>query len=281
MDNYQILGIAKTASLEEAKRAYRKLAQNHHPDKNGDAEKFKEIKRAWEEVEKELTNPKTTSDSGWSPFSKTGFAKQSSNKPRTETHAGKAAHGYEARGPRSMPRTRTVKLEHIVDLEISSKHAFEGCVVPFVHDNMVLEYTVRPGSSEKTVKELFARDERIGSNLGFVNITINLRIVDKHPNEQKETVKAEDHHITYKICALGLFSGGKIEARDSFNEKVQIQIPMGFDPSKPIIVKEKGYGPRNNRGDLHIKIEPIFKTPAELSANELKMLDRINQAVRK
>jgi len=40
--------VTKTASDAEIKKAYRKLAVKHHPDKGGDPEKFKEITRAYE-----------------------------------------------------------------------------------------------------------------------------------------------------------------------------------------------------------------------------------------
>ena len=48
-DYYEILGVKKGASREEIKRAYRKLAHEHHPDKkSGDEKKFKEINEAYQ-----------------------------------------------------------------------------------------------------------------------------------------------------------------------------------------------------------------------------------------
>jgi DnaJ-class molecular chaperone len=47
-DYYAILGVTKNASQDEIKRAYRKAAHKHHPDKGGDAEKFKEINEAYQ-----------------------------------------------------------------------------------------------------------------------------------------------------------------------------------------------------------------------------------------
>src|SRR5919201_1994032 len=53
-DYYQILGVPKNASQAEIKKAYRKLAQKHHPDANpGDQaaeERFKEISAAYDVV---------------------------------------------------------------------------------------------------------------------------------------------------------------------------------------------------------------------------------------
>ena len=44
---YQILGIDKSASADQIKKAYRKLASQHHPDKGGDTVKFQEIQEAY------------------------------------------------------------------------------------------------------------------------------------------------------------------------------------------------------------------------------------------
>ena len=51
-DYYKVLGVSKTSTPEEIKKAYRKLAREHHPDKNlsakGSEEKFKSISEAYD-----------------------------------------------------------------------------------------------------------------------------------------------------------------------------------------------------------------------------------------
>ena len=46
MDYYESLGVNRNASAKEIKSAFRKKAAEHHPDKGGDPEKFKEISMA-------------------------------------------------------------------------------------------------------------------------------------------------------------------------------------------------------------------------------------------
>ena len=57
-DHYEVLGVSKSATPEEISKAYRKLARQHHPDRNpGDKQaeaRFKEIQNAYDV----LTDPK-------------------------------------------------------------------------------------------------------------------------------------------------------------------------------------------------------------------------------
>ncbi|MEK7584175.1 MAG: DnaJ domain-containing protein, partial [Patescibacteria group bacterium] len=48
-DYYQILGVDRTATEDDIKKAFRKKAHEHHPDKDGgDETKFKEINEAYQ-----------------------------------------------------------------------------------------------------------------------------------------------------------------------------------------------------------------------------------------
>jgi DnaJ-class molecular chaperone len=67
---YQTLGVDRNASPEEIKRAYRKLASQHHPDKGGDKNKFQEIEAAY----RTLSDPQQRAmhDNPQQPFSGPG-----------------------------------------------------------------------------------------------------------------------------------------------------------------------------------------------------------------
>ena len=58
---YDLLGVPKNASESDIKRAYRKLALQHHPDRGGDDEQFKKITRAYEVLSDVRSVPYTMS----------------------------------------------------------------------------------------------------------------------------------------------------------------------------------------------------------------------------
>jgi DnaJ-class molecular chaperone len=62
-DYYAALGVPKTATADDIKRAFRKLASQHHPDKGGDTQKFQAIQQAYatlgdEQKRAEYDNPR-------------------------------------------------------------------------------------------------------------------------------------------------------------------------------------------------------------------------------
>jgi DnaJ-class molecular chaperone len=283
MSPYAALGLADSAGVEAAKKAYRALAMKYHPDRDGgDEAKFKAVKEAWEEIEK-----------GWTPSVESKYDYKSSfgdakpkaeppGKPKTAA-AGKPAPGYEARGGiPPMPQTRRVNTgtyayspEYVVTIEITQRQGFEGCTVPFRHQNQSFVYEVRPGTTApRTERVSFPLSDMIGAVPGFVNITVELNIVNRRqaPEEEKRDVTVEA-----PLSALGLFTGGRITVKDHLGAAVPVTIPMGYDPTYPIKIPGLGFGPTGGRADMYVKIVPVFKPPKSLSTNELRILQRLQE----
>lgn len=68
-------------------------------------------------------------------------------------------------------------------------------------------------------------------------------------------------------------------AFEYLNIPVSITLEPGHDPSEPIVVPNRGYG-SEERGDLRIKIEPVFKAPSALNQGERQQLARLNEMVK-
>ena len=59
MDPYRELGIARGASEAEIRSAYRSLAARHHPDTGGNAQKFRRILNAYEQIQQQNSPAET------------------------------------------------------------------------------------------------------------------------------------------------------------------------------------------------------------------------------
>ncbi|MDM8084121.1 molecular chaperone DnaJ [Cellulomonas cellasea] len=153
-DYYEILGVPRDASPEQIKKAYRRLAREHHPDVAGEGageERFKEVSRAYEV----LSNPEKRRmyDLGADPASPGGgmgggFGFQDI----FETFFGAAAGQSAQRGP--IPRARRGQ-DALVRLEIDLAEATFGSHREVQVDTAVLCPTCsgsccRPGTSPRT-----------------------------------------------------------------------------------------------------------------------------------
>ncbi len=57
MSPFELLGLSRNCTIDELKQRFRRLAIKHHPDKGGDAEKFAELRAAYDKVLIDLEAP--------------------------------------------------------------------------------------------------------------------------------------------------------------------------------------------------------------------------------
>ena len=265
-----VLGVPSNCSIEDAKLAYRRLAQHHHPDKGGSEETFKRIKAAFEQIESGYRDQATAQP----PLAPSA----SSFKPGFAGFAGKPAPGYEEKKTRPvLPITRRIKngnaFELHLRLEITETQAFEGCNIPFWHDGNLHNYAVLPGTKSRREKISVPRNPLVGMLYqGHDQIIVELVVTRE---QQAEEEKTRDSVLDLQLCALGLFTGGKFQIKDHLGELVTVTVPIGHDFRIPLKIKGHGFGAI--RGDLVVNIIPIFKSPAALSEKEREQLARLNE----
>jgi molecular chaperone DnaJ len=253
-DYYEVLGVKKDASADEIKKAFRRAAIEHHPDRGGEEAKFKEINEAYE-VLKDADKRKRYDQfghagiggNGGSPFGG-GFGGQGQNINFDFGDLGLGDifssffGGGQPQGRPRQARGRDVE----TGVEISFEQAVFGTEVDLALNLAdTCEHckgtTVEPGYELKTC------DQCQGS--GQV-VTVSRTIFG---NIQQASVCPKCHgrgKIPEKTCSVCRGKGTQAK-----RQTIQLKIPAGIDDGATIRLREHGEAIANGpKGDLYVNI---------------------------
>jgi DnaJ-class molecular chaperone len=266
-DYYAVLGVARTAKAEEIKKAYRKLARQHHPDVNpgnkAAEEKFKEVSEAFEILSDEKKRsvydqygfysdqiPAQGAGPGvgfdFSHFDSSNF--QDAFSEIFSNLRGRASQTY-------TQASRGADLEQPV--EISFEDAMRGMTV-----NMEIQ---RNGSREKIAVKIPAgvdtgsrirvmgkgEQGHFGGAAGDLYIVTN---VGSHPYFKR---KGDNIYCTIPITVPEAALGAKIEV-PTIDGKARLRIPPGTQSGQQFRLRERGAPSLRGggvRGDQYIEVK--------------------------
>ncbi len=251
-DYYELLGVNRNASIDEIKKAYKKLALKYHPDKNPNnkeaEEKFKEITAAYEvlsDVNKRAHYDRygDASSGGGFDFNH-GFTSTSDFSDIFNDFFG-AGFGSRATRKKKEPGTPGADLRY--DLRITLEDAFKGMNIPIHYVTNVKCDSCQGTGSEGGIKPIQCNvcqgTGRVRSQKGFFTI------------ESTCYACYGEGEIVQNKCKK---CGGNGRKRDDVN--ISVSIPRGVEDGTKVKISGKGEaGVRGGRsGDLyvHVSIAP-------------------------
>ena len=254
-DYYEILGVKKDASADEIKKAFRRAAVEHHPDRGGDEAKFKELNEAYE-VLKDTDKRKRydqfghagVGGNGANPFGG-GYGSQGQNVNFDFGDLGlgdifSSFFGGNGGGHQQSRQARGRDVEAAV--EISFEQAVFGTEVAIsLNLEDTCEHckgtTVEPGHELKTC-------DQCGGSGQVVSVTRTI-----FGNIQQATVCPKCHgrgKIPEKVCTVCHGKGTQPK-----RQTVELKIPAGIDDGATIRLREHGEATANgSKGDLFVNI---------------------------
>jgi len=291
-DYYDILGVSKSASAQEIKSAYRKLALEWHPDRNKAAnanEKFKEINEAYAVLSD--TKKKETYDQfghaafqpgmgggGQGPFG--GGGRQGPFQYYYSTSGGQGGSPFGGMGSDFIdpfeifeqffgggfsPRGRA-RPHPAYEITIDFMDAVRG-VTREVH---VPAGEAGEGSVRKSIKIPAGVDT--GSRIRFdeFDLVVSVR-PDKRFHREGDDIIIEES-IPFSMAALG----GVVDV-PTIEESVKIRIQPGTQPGTLIRLRGKGvpHVRGSGRGDQYVKIG--LKVPTHLSRRQKELLEELEE----
>ncbi len=308
-DFYQVLDVAKSANADEIKKAYRKLAMQHHPDKNQGnkkaEEKFKELSEAYETLsdEKKRQNYDQFGHAGaqGNPFGGGGFGGsqgapfgQGSDQFQDifgdvfgDIFSGGAARGARgnpfgqsggrARGGFSNRPVRGSDLRY--SLTITFEEAATGAekTVNFMRqngskeENAKLSVTVPAGVKEGQRLKLAQEGDRPGNGeAGDLFVIISLQDHALFKREEHDVVL--DLPIPYTEAILG----STAEIPTLFG-KAEIKIPAGTHTGQIFRLKGKGFSKLGSTGAGDMLVRVIVDTPLNVNSRQKEILEELQR----
>ncbi|NDC22077.1 molecular chaperone DnaJ [bacterium] len=255
-DYYEVLGASKSASADELKKAFRRAAIEHHPDRGGDEAKFKEVNEAYEVLKDQDKRKRYDqfghagvgggAGGGSDPFG--GFGQgQNVNFDFGDLGLGDIFSSFFGGGGgsgRSQQQTRGRDVE--AGVEISFKDAIFGTEVKM---NMNIEDTCEhcKGKTVEPGHELHTCDECKGAG----QVTNVMKTVFGNIQQAVVCPKCGGKgKIPEKNCTVCKGKGTKHKKQD-----VKLKIPAGIDDGAVIRLREHGEAIANGpKGDLYVNI---------------------------
>jgi DnaJ-class molecular chaperone len=269
-DLYKILGVEKTATKEEIKRAFRKLAHQYHPDKkDGNEAKFKEVNEAYSILSDDKKRAQYDqfganfgqNGGGFGGFQGFDFS-QFTQGGNVEFDINDILGGIFGGGFRG----RVKKGADIrVDIELSFEESVLGTSkeVPIQYRNSdkkdKLRVEIPGGIDNGEMIRLRGRGEEIdGGRPGNLYIRVHVK---PHKIFQKEGIHLFlEQEVRFTDAILG--TSVKIQTVDG--KELKLKVPAGINNGEMLRIKGEGVKTANSlRGDILIRIK--VKMPNKLS----------------
>ncbi len=294
-DYYEILGVSRTASQEEIRKAFRKLAKEFHPDVNRDAgsgEKYREINEAYEVLkDPEKRKKYDTLGANWSSgqdftpppgwgggvhMDFDGDAGGFSDFFRT-IFGGFSGGGRSATMEDIFFSGGTRARDQEMVLELSLGDVLEGGTKTVSFERTEPGPDGRLRKARKTVNVNLPAGVTDGSRIrlkgqgsGGGDLFLVLRIAP-HP---RFTVEGHDISTTLKVSPWEAALGASLPV-DTPSGPVTMKLPGGTQAGRKLRLKGKGLARRKGAvpGDLLVRVEIVI--PEKLTARERELLEAL------
>jgi curved DNA-binding protein len=286
-DYYKILGVSKTATTEEIKKAYRKLAIKYHPDKNqgnkAAEEKFKEANEA-NDVLSDPEKRKKYDELGenWKYY-------QNAPPPNQGFQGGRQHYRYSSSdeddgsgfsdffesifGNRFGGRSRGPSKgeDYQTHVNITLEEAYTGTARLLEVNGEKLQMKFKPGTADEQNLRIKGKGGPgdNGGQRGDIYVTVH---VTPHPHFER---KGDDLYCEVPVDLYTAILGGKASVR-TLKGALQVTIPKETESGKVLRLKGLGmpkYGKAEEFGDLYAKVKLLL--PKNLTAEEIALFQQL------
>lgn len=276
MDYYSTLGLQRGASDEDIKKAYRKLAMKHHPDRGGDQNKFKEVSIAYEV----LSDPekKRIVDMGGDPNAQPGFGGFGGGPFEYHFNTGDLNDIFRGFGfggfthHRQKNRNVSINVEITLEDVLNGKEFDADINIPGKKSKAV-NIKIPPGidHGKQIVYRGMGDDSIEGIPPGDLIVGVFVR---EHPIFSRNGLNLVCEKV---VSVWDAILGSEITVDSLDRKQFTVNVPAGTQPGTILSCKGEGLPHVNSkqRGDLLIKIR--IEIPKDLTDTQKQLIETIRK----
>jgi DnaJ-class molecular chaperone len=272
-DYYSTLGLSKTATQDEIKQAYRKLAMKHHPDRTGgDDTEFKKIQEAYAtlsdpEKRSQYDNPQPQG------FQQFGGMPPGFEDIMSQMFGGGNPFGFGGMGGQRQARNKTLNMQTQISLEDAffGKELIANITLPNGREQVV-NVKIPRGIQDGTTLRLAKMGDDSYANLprGDIHLTVNIMPNNKFGRQGDDLIKE------LEVNAIDAILGKNYQLETIDNRLLEVKINPGTQHGQ--LLAAAGYGMPNindNRFVGRLLIQVKIQIPNNLTNSQLTKLREI------